>query len=282
MKVFDKIGEVQTYIAALLKENQSLGLVPTMGALHLGHISLVKNAINDNDCVAVSIFINPEQFNNPDDLEKYPRCLERDLELLSTVLREQDFIFVPSDGEMYPEKVATKYDFGPLADIMEGQHRPGHFNGVGIVVNRLFRIIQPGKAYFGEKDFQQLAIIRKLVAIENLPVEILPCPIIREANGLAMSSRNERLTPQLREDAAVIHRAIERVTKANRETNIKVLENQIKSEINSLRGFETEYVIFADEQSLSPVNSLVWPEPIRCFVAVWAGKVRLIDNIVMN
>ncbi len=279
MKIFQTINSTREHVLSLQEKHLSLGFVPTMGALHEGHLSLVRRAVAENDHVAVSIFVNPIQFNNPADLEKYPRDLSADLKLLEPILKENDFIFAPSEIEMYPEPETKVYDFGPLATVMEGSFRPGHFNGVGVVVNKLLRIINSDKAYFGEKDFQQLAIIKKLTDIENLPVKIVPCDIVREYDGLAMSSRNVRLSPEHRNIAPMIFQAISHAA-ANLEYGTpEDLKEIVTSTLHRTGLLVVEYVEFADESTLAPVGDWNESEHIRCFIAVQAGDVRLIDNV---
>ncbi len=279
MKIFHTIADTRTYLATLRQRPVSLGLVPTMGALHKGHLSLVRRSAEENQATGISIFVNPIQFNNPADLEKYPRTLEADLRLLEPLLGEEDFIFAPTAKDMYPVPETTIYRFGSLETVMEGAFRPGHFNGVGIVVNKLFRITEPDRAYFGEKDFQQLAIIRRLVEIENLPVKIIACPIIREPDGLAMSSRNVRLTPEHRKAAPEIYRAMQEVCRSASGRYFDVLKNDIRSRIDATGLLVTEYIEFADESTLQPVMTFKGEGHVRCFVAVQAGEVRLIDNL---
>ena len=206
MKTFKKISEISDFLQQKKNAGKSIGFVPTMGALHEGHLELMRRAKSENDLLAVSIFVNPIQFNNPEDLKKYPRDLDNDSQLLKSVAC--DVLFFPEVEEMYPEKITKTYDFGVLENVMEGAFRAGHFNGVAIVVQKLFEIIQPTRAYFGEKDFQQLAVIQKLVQLESIPVEIVPCPIVRESDGLAMSSRNERLTAHERKLAPFIYNTL--------------------------------------------------------------------------
>lgn len=279
MKIFKTIDATRDQVHFLSNQQLTIGFVPTMGALHEGHLSLVRRAARENDRVAVSIFVNPIQFNNPADLEKYPRDLEADIELLNPYLEEDDFIFAPPDAEMYPTSETHEYDFGPMARVMEGKFRPGHFNGVGVVVNKLLRIIEPDTAYFGEKDFQQLAIIRQLAAIEQLPVKIIPCAIIREPDGLAMSSRNVRLTPEHRKAAPLIFQTLQQAVGMISSAGPDKIRQFITSTLNNTGILAVEYVEFADESTLAPVNT--WQESgnIRCFIAVQAGEVRLIDNI---
>jgi pantoate--beta-alanine ligase len=282
MKVFETTEAVRLHLHALRNKHLTIGFVPTMGALHQGHLSLARRAATENDHVAVSIFVNPIQFNNPSDLEKYPRNLQADLDMLQNILGEDDYVFAPSVKEMYPTEEKHIYDFGSLATVMEGRFRPGHFNGVGIVVNRLLRITDPDRAYFGEKDFQQLAIIRRLVEIEQLPVQIIPCPIIRETDGLAMSSRNMRLTPEHRAIAPVIFRTLSEAAARAHNDSPAGLIARITDTINATGLLQTEYVDFADEVTLAHANAWLDYRKIRCFIAVQAGEIRLIDNVPLT
>ena len=249
-----------------------------MGALHKGHISLVRKAINENSTVVVSIFVNPAQFNDLRDLESYPRTLDKDLTLLGPT--GCHIVFAPTISEVYPEPDNRIFDFGVMGEVMEGKHRPGHFNGVAQVVSRLFDIVKPNKAYFGEKDFQQLAIIRQMVKQLNLAVEIVPCPIVREEGGLAMSSRNELLSPEERKNANLISQTLQKArTFAGRE-NIEKVIIWVTESINENPFLKVEYFEIVDELTLRPVNS--WNEmgnKVGC-IAVFCGKVRLIDNII--
>lgn len=279
MKIFETVADIREHVQSHTKEHFTTGFVPTMGALHGGHLSLVRRALLENERVAVSIFVNPIQFTNPSDLENYPRDILADIELLKPVLREEDCLFAPSVAEMYPEKEVRAYDFGTLADVMEGRFRPGHFNGVGVVVNKLFRIVEPARAYFGEKDYQQLAIIRKLVALERLPIKIVPCEIVRESDGLAMSSRNIRLTPGHRAVAPKIFQALALATAKIPEATPDQLRQFVTTTLNQTGLLEVEYVEFADESTLVPVTAWSESANIRCFIAVQAGEVRLIDNL---
>lgn len=255
-----------------------IGFVPTMGALHKGHISLVEMAVNENDIVVVSIFVNPTQFNDPKDLERYPRTLEADLQLLEK--SGCNLVFAPGVKEIYPEPDARKFNFGELENVMEGKHRPGHFNGVAQVVSKLFDIVQPDKAYFGLKDFQQLAIIKNMVNQLNLGVEIVSCPIIREESGLAMSSRNELLTTEERDNAALISKTLFEAKKLKTEKSVIELVEWISETINKNRFLRVEYVEIVDSLTLQPVNNWYSLNGIVCCVAVFCGKIRLIDNIV--
>lgn len=277
MKICHTIEEIRHRIHDLREQGKRIGFVPTMGALHEGHLSLVRRSVEENDISVCSIFVNPTQFNNPGDLEKYPRTLEEDcLKLEGT---DCDIVFAPPVEEMYPEEAREKYSFGRLEEVMEGKHRPGHFNGVATVVKRLFDICLPHRAYFGEKDFQQLAIIRALVEQEHMEVDIVACPIIREADGLAMSSRNVRLTKEERILAPEINKTLRWVAgRAGRESLQETLA-KARDKINALPGMVVEYLEVADEQSLQSLENWYDSEKSRVFIATFLGDVRLIDNI---
>ena len=276
MKVIETAAALQ---AELNKTKGSVGFVPTMGALHAGHISLVERARAECDAVVVSIFVNPTQFNDPADLVKYPRTPEADTAILERA--GADVVYMPGVEDIYPEPDPRRFDFGPLEQVMEGAHRPGHFNGVAQVVSRLFDIVKPDKAYFGEKDFQQLAIVRELVRRLGLPIEIVGCPIVREADGLAMSSRNVRLTPAQRAAAPEIYKALRSVERQRGDTRIQPAIDRAMRRVDADPELKTEYVIVADAATLQPVQS--WDEPgeKRIFAAVHAGEVRLIDNVTI-
>ncbi len=258
----------------------SIGLVPTMGALHKGHLSLVDRAVRENDRVVVSIFVNPTQFNDTNDLKNYPRTIEADAELLS--LYPAVYIFSPDVSEVYPEPDTRRFDFGPLETVMEGRYRPGHFNGVAQVVSKLFEIIKPDKAYFGLKDFQQYSIIKNLVAMLGLPVEIVPCDIVREADGLAMSSRNALLSKEHRAVTPQIYRILqEAVIEAGIYAPDEV-KRRVIEKINSNALLKVEYFEIVDELTLQAIAG--WDQKgkkVGC-IAVYAGSVRLIDNIVFD
>ncbi len=279
MLLVKTIKELQDILADL-KESGSVGFVPTMGALHNGHLSLVKQAVSENKTVVVSIFVNPTQFNDPDDLEKYPRTLETDLRLLEPTGCK--IIFAPNAKEVYPEPDTRKFNFGKLETVMEGKHRPGHFNGVAQVVSKLFDMVQPDRAYFGLKDFQQLAIIKAMVKQMQLPVEIIACPIVREKSGLAMSSRNERLTAEARRNAASIFETLKKAKEQKELKSVHELTSWVVKTIDKNPFLEVEYFEIVDDIQLQPVNN--WTEnskKVGC-VAVYCGDVRLIDNIYFN
>jgi pantoate--beta-alanine ligase len=261
------------------------GFVPTMGALHMGHLSLVKCATNECPVVIVSIFVNPTQFNDKNDLINYPRQLEKDIDMLAGVLRENDILFTPSVEEIYPRKDTRIFDFGNLDKVMEGANRPGHFNGVGQVLTRLFEIVNPDIAYFGQKDFQQLTIVRELVRQKDYKIRITSCPIIRESDGLAMSSRNQLLEPGIRKNAGIIYSAISKAASLAGTKNLREIRDYVNNEINRIPGFSVEYFEIADDRELVTINdkneALSDRRYFAC-IAVRAGKIRLIDNIQIS
>lgn len=274
------LGTAQQLAEALkfLRDNQkTIGFVPTMGALHQGHISLVKACGEKCDICVVSIFVNPTQFNNKNDLENYPRMPEEDLQKLENA--NVDFVFYPTIKEMYPEKDKRVFDFGELEHVMEGAHRPGHFNGVAQIVSKLFEIVQPDKAFFGEKDFQQLAIIKRMVQMLNLKVEVVPCETIREKDGLAMSSRNLLLEKNNRVNAAIIRKLLLKSIDMQNTTSIKEVKKYVVDALNEINNFKTEYFEIVNADTLQPISN--WDEevPKAACVAVFAGEIRLIDNI---
>jgi pantoate--beta-alanine ligase len=279
MKIFETISDLRTYLAEKKKEGLSIGFVPTMGALHEGHLSLLKEAKNDSDFVVCSIFVNPIQFNNSRDLEKYPRETKSDIEKLESV--NCDVLFHPSVEEMYPQPDETKYDFGQLDKVMEGEHRPGHFNGVAIVVKKLFEIVEPDKAFFGLKDYQQLVIIHKLTKDYNLPVEIIPCPTMREPNGLAMSSRNELLSPAERDQASVIYDVLKMVKIQAGFAPVSNLKSDIYRQFKKNKLIELEYFDIVDMYSLVPIKAWASSNNVIACIAVKIGNVRLIDNLIL-
>lgn len=275
--VFNYITDIQKFLKSEREKGHSVGLVPTMGALHEGHLSLVRRAEKENDIVVASVFINPVQFNNSTDFEKYPRTPERDIEMLQNA--GCDAVFVPSEKEMYPVPVTDKYDFGDLERVMEGVCRPGHFNGVAIVVRKLFEIVMPDRAYFGEKDFQQQAIIRKLVADLSLNLTIVPCDIVREKDGLAMSSRNMRLTPEERAVAPMIYKVLSEVAALKDSLSPDEMKKSALEKYADIKDFDIEYVEITDETNLKSIKSWDNCKNARIFVALQLGQVRLIDNL---
>ncbi|MBN1414151.1 MAG: pantoate--beta-alanine ligase [Bacteroidales bacterium] len=280
MEVFHHRREINQHITSLKKEGKAIGFVPTMGALHDGHISLVHASKQQNDITVVSIFVNPTQFNNKEDLAKYPRTLQTDLPLLEK--EGCDMVFVPDEKEMYPEPDLRVFSFGNLDKVMEGKYRPGHFNGIAQVVTKLIDIISPHRAYFGFKDFQQLIVIKKLIDDCQYPVEIVSCPIVREADGLAMSSRNIRLSPEERKHAALIPKTLLRAKQTGTSVSPARLKKAVTDTINKDPHLQVEYFEIVDDKTLQPVNS--WDQTgvkVGC-IAVYAGNVRLIDNITFN
>ncbi|MBO4955303.1 MAG: pantoate--beta-alanine ligase [Muribaculaceae bacterium] len=279
MKVISTVAELRSTIGDLRRQGRTIGLVPTMGALHAGHLSLIEKARTDCDIVVTSIFVNPTQFNNPEDLRTYPRTVEADCASLEK--SGVDFAFIPTVEEMYPEPDTRQFNLGPVAEVMEGPMRPGHFNGVAQVVSKLFSFVNPHKAYFGEKDYQQIAVIRRMVEIEGFDIEIVACPIVREPDGLAMSSRNVRLTPDQRAIAPSIHRVLIQSLEQARGQSVAEVESFVTRAINSIDGLEVEYFTIVDSLSMQPLTQ--WADAksgtaVGC-VTVYCGEVRLIDNI---
>lgn len=280
MKVISTVEQIRYQISD--RYLTPLGFVPTMGALHDGHISLVKRAIDLCPLVIVSIYVNPTQFNDKKDLKNYPRTPDSDLGLLEKVLRQDDIVFTPGDIEIYPEKDKRIFNFGNLDNVMEALHRPGHFNGVAQVVSRLFDIVQPDKAIFGIKDLQQLAVIKKLVKQRGDKVEIIGHPIIREIDGLAMSSRNRLLDPEIRKLAPEIYKTIKKASAMIRNSEVSEIQSYVRDNINSLPGFSLEYFEIADDDELIPVRRKKEMEKGKLYrgcIAVKAGNIRLIDNV---
>ena len=277
MLVFAKIKSVQQKIKSL-KKGTSIGFVPTMGALHKGHLSLIKQAKKENDIVVVSIFVNPTQFNKEEDLINYPKTIDTDLSLLKSIYC--DIVFTPTAEEIYSNKIKSQtFNFDGLEHQMEGKFRDGHFDGVGTIVKRLFEIVTPHKAYFGEKDFQQLQIIKKMVQKNQIPVKVIGCDIFREKDGLAMSSRNARLTKEHREIAPFIYKTLTKAKKEFGTKNALEVVNLVENELKKQPLLELEYFEIADEETLQPIKNKDQKQKYRAFIAVFAGKIRLIDNI---
>lgn len=282
MQIITNKNELQAVVLACKQEGKTIGLVPTMGALHAGHASLVKRAVAENNVCFVSVFVNPTQFNNKEDLAKYPRNIERDAELLSTI--GAHFVFAPTPEEMYTDEemnTTFKFDFAGLDQVMEGKMRPGHFNGVVQVVSRLFYLVQPDKAYFGEKDFQQLAIIHHMVEHSSMAgtfgdLQIVDCPIVREPSGLALSSRNERLSKGEKETALAISKTLFESLKWAKTASVAEVQQHVIDTINAVEGLEVEYYEIVDQTTLLPTDT--FSHAIGC-VTVYCGPVRLIDNI---
>lgn len=279
MKIIRNVSELESYVSHAHGEGKRIGLVPTMGALHDGHMSLVKRARKENDIVVVSVFVNPTQFNNPTDLATYPRDEESDFRLLAQ--ENVDVAFAPSVDEMYPDgAVRTKtFDLGAAAEVMEGPRRPGHFQGVAQIVSRLFELVRPHNAYFGEKDFQQIAVIRNMVLTEKMEVNIVACPICRASDGLALSSRNALLTPGQRQIAPAIYRALNESIAYSADHSVAETRDFVVDQIEKQSEMQVEYFEIVDGRTLQPVDE--WSESpyiVGC-ITVYCGKVRLIDNI---
>lgn len=277
MEIIRTVELLRGRVAAEKQFGHSVGLVPTMGALHDGHISLVDRARKENDIVVVSVFVNPTQFNNPDDLRTYPRTEEADCEKLQRA--GVDIAFIPTVEEVYPTPDNRVFDLGSVAEVMEGAMRPGHFNGVAQIVSKLFDMVQPHRAYFGEKDFQQIAVIRRMAQLEGFDIDIIDCPIMREADGLAMSSRNVRLTPSQRQIAPAIHRALIGSVEYATTHSVEETKQSVIKEINALPEMEVEYYEIVDSLTMQPIAD--WTDsncPVGC-ITVYCGEVRLIDNI---
>ena len=282
MKIFYKAKELSNYLKQVSPYKGSVGFVPTMGALHKGHLSLISKALNENTLVVVSIFVNPTQFNNPYDLETYPRTLDKDLLLLKT-LSKGVVVFAPGTNELYHDTVeAERFYFGGIESQMEGAHRPGHFDGVATVVKKLFEVVQPHKAYFGEKDYQQLQIIKRLVYKHKIPVTIISCPIFRETDGLAMSSRNVKLSPAHRAAAPFIFKTLCEAKQQFVSKSITNIQAWIENQYQQQPLLELEYFTIANQTTLKPVKRKRSNTNYRAFIAMYAGDVRVIDNLALN
>lgn len=277
MEIISTVSELVDFVDEVKQKGLTIGFVPTMGALHQGHLSLVNEAGKQTDVVIVSIFVNPTQFNNANDLKNYPRTLEKDAGLLEQTACQ--LVFAPTVDEVYPEKDERVFNFGLLEQVMEGKFRPGHFNGVAQVVSRLFNLVKPDKAFFGAKDFQQLAIVRKMSAEIMPDLQIVACPIIRENDGLAMSSRNTLLSPDLRKKSPVIARTLLESIKFVAQMPVDEVVSVVKETINQVDGLEVEYFEIVDNTTLQPVKCWDSAEGITGCIAVYAGEVRLIDNV---
>lgn len=277
MRVVKTILELKSLISGYKQENKTVGLVPTMGALHAGHKSLVDRARKENDIVVVSVFVNPTQFNNKQDLATYPRTEERDCALLEAA--GCDVVFMPAVEEVYPEPDNRQFDLGAVAEVMEGAHRPGHFNGVAQIVSKLFGFVEPDRAYFGEKDFQQIAVIRKMVQLEGFKLQIVACPIKREDDGLALSSRNVRLTAEQRQLAPNIYRVLKESCNFAKSHTVAETEKFVVDSLNALPQMEVEYYSIVDALTMRPVSDWADADSITGCITVYCGEVRLIDNI---
>ena len=281
MLIIRTIAELNQYVSSLEANHRSIGLVPTMGALHEGHLSLVDRAVADNDDVIVSLFVNPVQFNNPDDLASYPRKEEEDFEMLAKA--GVSAVFAPSVEEIFPDGPENtqrkEFDLGEVAEVMEGKMRPGHFQGVAYIVSRLFRLCRPTRAYFGEKDFQQIAVISRMVETEHINVEIIPCPIKRADDGLALSSRNALLSPEQRAIAPEIHKALADSVEYSAEHSVRATHDFVVERLDAMPHLKVEYFEIVDARTLLPVEEWEEAPRIQGCITVYCGKVRLIDNI---
>lgn len=277
MKLVHTIQGLRVELDVLRKAGKKIGFVPTMGALHEGHASLVRRAVEENDIVVVSDFVNPTQFNDKNDLLKYPRTLEADCELLKK--EGTAFVFAPSVEEIYPEPDTRQFSYAPLDTVMEGKFRPGHFNGVCQVVSKLFMIVEPDKAYFGEKDFQQLAIIREMVKQMQFPLEIVGCPIVREEDGLALSSRNARLSEEQRQQALNISKTLFASKEYAATHSVAETQKFVEDSIASSEGLELEYFELVDGTTLQKISDWNETDYVVGCITVFCGEVRLIDNI---
>ena len=283
MEIYRKKKDLNRVIENFKSQKLTSGLVPTMGALHQGHLSIVEQALMENDKVFVSIFVNPTQFNNKEDLEKYPRTFETDIEQLKAISDSNIIVYAPSVEDVYGEDVnSVDFDFDGLEEGMEGQFRLGHFDGVGTVVKRLFEIVKPDNAYFGEKDFQQLMIVKKLVEKFKIPINIVGCPIHRENDGLAMSSRNLRLSPEYREAAPFIYKMLKKAKSQFATKSAKKVEDLVKKQFVNNKLLELEYFTIAETSTLKSFKRKSKNKSYRAFIAVYADDVRLIDNIALN
>ena len=281
MQVFEKKSALIHCLSLLKDENKKIGFVPTMGALHDGHLSLIEKSKGNNHFTVVSIFVNPTQFNNPTDLKKYPKTIKKDLELLKNI--DCDIVFIPSVEEIYQNNIRSKtYSFDGIEHQMEGKFRGGHFDGVATIVQTFFEIIKPTSAYFGEKDFQQLQIVKKLVEKETIPVTVIGCPIFREEDGLAMSSRNVRLTTEQRTASPFIYETLKKVNSFINIKSIREISAFVQSEFDANSLLNLEYFTIADEETLVESNHINPTEKYRAFIAVNAGEIRLIDNLSLS
>jgi pantoate--beta-alanine ligase len=282
MLIFDNKENLTNFLRPLQSQNKTTGFVPTMGALHDGHLSLIKNSLDQNHITVVSIFVNPTQFNNVEDLEKYPRTLEADIKKIKQI-STQVIVYAPTVSDIYQKTASsTNFSFDGLENQMEGKHRPGHFDGVGTIVKKLFDIVNPTNAYFGEKDFQQLQIVKKLVEKEKMNIKIVGCPIFREINGLAMSSRNERLSKSAREQSSFIYKTLQVIQADFEKKSLTELNEFVKKAFSEHAEFSLEYFEIAEESTLIPVLEKDKTKKYRAFIAIFIENIRLIDNISLN
>lgn len=280
MEVIEQVKRMREVVQALRCDGRRIGFVPTMGALHEGHLQLLRTAAQENDITICSIFVNPTQFNNPEDYKLYPRTLEQDIDLLQAI--GCDYLFVPSAADVYPQQSLLQFSFGVLDAVMEGTHRPGHFSGVATVVGKLFNIVQPHKAYFGQKDLQQVAIIRQLVNSISFDLELVCCPTIREADGLAMSSRNKRLSLGERQIATILYKALALAKQQLKRKPVAAVKEEVTTYLGSGKGVELEYFDIVETSTLQPVHDIGSLNEVALCIAAFVGPVRLIDNIIVD
>ncbi|MCY7349876.1 MAG: pantoate--beta-alanine ligase [Cytophagaceae bacterium] len=279
MQLLTTLTDLRDYVQTKHRTTgQSIGLVPTMGALHEGHLALLASSRAANDATVCSIFVNPMQFNNPDDLARYPRTLEADRAMLDAA--GCDAVFAPTAAEMYPQPPGIRFDFGNLERVMEGRSRPGHFNGVGVVLSKLFHLVQPDRAYFGQKDLQQCLVVKRLIDDLNFPLELIICPTHREADGLAMSSRNRNLTPEQRAAASQLYQLLRRAEEELKTHPAAAVQNQMAQELADNPNFKLDYFEIADPTTLEPMTGLLNGQPAAICVAAFLGTTRLIDNLL--
>ncbi|MBC8109911.1 MAG: pantoate--beta-alanine ligase [Verrucomicrobia bacterium] len=280
MLVFKTVTALRKHLEDLQKDGKTIGLVPTMGALHEGHLSLIRQSKNENNITVCSIYVNPAQFNNPNDLAKYPRTVDSDKEMLEKAAC--DILFLPEDAEMYPQVAQLKFFFGYLEEVMEAKHRKGHFNGVGLVIAKLFHLIAPDRAYFGQKDLQQCAVISLLVRELFFNTTIIICPTLREPDGLAMSSRNRRLSPEQRQAAPMLYRTLQDAkTDLQQGKKIEKIKEEVHQFFKLRTDIKLEYFEIVDGVTLQPLPSFHFPQPIAICIAAYFGEVRLIDNLLI-
>ncbi|HEY8400553.1 MAG TPA: pantoate--beta-alanine ligase [Cytophagaceae bacterium] len=279
MKIFHKAAELKNYLKDVRNSSVSIGFVPTMGALHQGHVSLFEAAKRENEVTVGSIFVNPLQFNNATDLEKYPRKINDDIRVLEST--GCDVVFIPENEEMYPAAPVTTMSFGALETVMEGKFRPGHFSGVGIVVSKLFNIVQPHKAYFGQKDLQQFLIIKQMVRDLSFPLQLVCCPTLREEDGLAMSSRNLRIPPEKRPIASEIYKSLLIARDALKSESVENVKTRVKNYMAGFPDLELEYFEIADGETLLPIENISNQKNIALCIAAYLSGIRLIDNILL-
>jgi pantoate--beta-alanine ligase len=280
MLIFRKISELQGYLSQIKSQNKTIGFVPTMGALHNGHLSLIKASKDQCDYTVCSVFVNPTQFNDKSDLDRYPRMPEKDAQLLESAYC--DALFLPPVEEIYSGNEKAVFDFGYLDKVLEGEHRPGHFNGVAQVVKRLFEIVMPDKAFMGSKDYQQVLIVKALVKQMGSDIEVISCPILREPDGLAMSSRNALLSPEERKTAGKVPQIMEQAKRIALDKGIEASKTYVKNETASVPGMKLDYYEICDTDTLKAVSDLPPGKKAISLIALFVGKIRLIDNLILN